>query len=183
MLLERLRRRCSPNWLCTNHLKPPHPPIWAWAGHSLYMQSESEWSPWFPGIKVSGAFPRPYCSTHSTPFVKQLIIAKCNTPVKRHCWQPWNKQIDLWAASKKLAKAAQCPMSMSKYLYVEVVSLILDRDFERIPRLQGNQNIVYMRCKSPRSPAKARIGGVRGFQMTGALWWINDFLLFPHFDS
>ena len=29
----------------------------------------------FPGIKVSGAFPRTYCSTHSTPFVKQLIIA------------------------------------------------------------------------------------------------------------
>ena len=24
--------------LCTSHLKPPHPPIRAWAGHSLFMQ-------------------------------------------------------------------------------------------------------------------------------------------------
>ena len=42
----------------------------------------------------------PYFSTHGTPFVKQLIIAKRSTLVKKHCWQPWNKQFDLWAASK-----------------------------------------------------------------------------------
>ena len=33
--------------------------------------------------KVSGASPRPYFSTHGTPFVKQLIIAKRNTLVKK----------------------------------------------------------------------------------------------------
>ena len=65
-----------------------------------FYASESESGPWFPGTKVSGAFPRPYFWTHGTPFVKQLIIVKCNTLVRKHCWQPWNKQIDLWAASK-----------------------------------------------------------------------------------
>ena len=94
----------------------PAPPLSGLSGAFTFDVSESEWSPRFLGIKVSDAFPRPYVSTHSTPFVKQLIIAKCNTLVKRHCWQ-WNKQIDLWAASKLLAKAPQCPMSMSKYLY------------------------------------------------------------------
>jgi len=41
-----------------------------------------------PGTKVSGAFPHPYFSTNGTPFEKQLIIAKHNTLVKEHCWQP-----------------------------------------------------------------------------------------------
>ena len=53
-----------------------------------------------PGDKVSGAVHHLYFSTHGTPFVKQLIIAKHNTLVKKHCWKAWNKQIDLWAACK-----------------------------------------------------------------------------------
>ena len=77
-----------------------HPPNCGLSGTFTFYASESEWSPRFPGTKVSGAFLRPYFSTHGTPFVKQLIIAKRNTLVKRHCWQPWNKWIDLWAASK-----------------------------------------------------------------------------------
>ena len=76
---------------------PRIPSIRAWAGHSLFMQ-----------VKVSEVVrqtwvvhsPATYCSTHGTRFVKQLIIAKRNTLVKRHCWQPWNEQIDLWATSK-----------------------------------------------------------------------------------
>ena len=44
-----------------------------------------------------------------------------------------------------------------------------DRDIQRIPRLPGNQNGVYMRLKSPQPPAKARMGGGGEFQMTGAL--------------
>ena len=43
------------------------------------------------GTKVSGAFPRPYFSTHGTPFVKQIIIAERNTLVKKYCWQSWKK--------------------------------------------------------------------------------------------
>ena len=74
------------------------PPIRAWAGHSLFIQVREV--PGSRGKKVSGAFPRPYFSTHGTPFVKQLIIAKRNTLVKTRYWQPWNKQNDLWAASK-----------------------------------------------------------------------------------
>ena len=49
-----------------------------------FYASESELSPRFPGTKVSGAFPRPYFSAHGTPFVKQLIIAKRNTLVKKN---------------------------------------------------------------------------------------------------
>ena len=53
-----------------------------WNPHSglswafTFYASESEWSPWLLGTKVNGAFPRPYFSTHGTPFVKQLIIAR-----------------------------------------------------------------------------------------------------------
>ena len=46
------------------------------SGAFTFYASESEWSPRFPGPKVSGAFPRHYFSIHGTPFVKQLIIAK-----------------------------------------------------------------------------------------------------------
>lgn len=45
-----------------------------------------------------------------------------------------------------------------------------ERDFQRIPRLPGNQYGVCLRRKPHQSPAKARMGGgvvVRGFQMTG----------------
>ena len=70
------------------------------SGAFTFNSSESEWSPRFPGTKVSGAVPHLYFSTHSTPFVKQLTIAKHNTLVKKQCWQAWNKQIDLWAACK-----------------------------------------------------------------------------------
>ena len=78
----------------------PAPPHSGLSGAFTFYANESEWSPRFPWTKVSGAYPRPYFSTHGTPFVKQLIIAKRNTVVKKHCWQQWNKQIDLWAASK-----------------------------------------------------------------------------------
>ena len=97
--------------LCTCHLKPCNPPPnnSGLSGAFTFYASESEWSPRFLGTKVSGAFPRPYFSTHSYsgPFVKQLIIAKRNTLVKKHCWQPWNKQIDLWAASKKSSRGCE----------------------------------------------------------------------------
>ena len=48
------------------------------SGAFTFYASESEWSPRAPGDKLSGAFPRSYFSTHGTPFVKQLIIAKGN---------------------------------------------------------------------------------------------------------
>ena len=84
-----------------NPRKPPPPPPNSGLSRAInFYASESDWSLRFPGTKVSGAFPRPYCLTHGTPFVKQLIIAKRNALVQKHCWQPWNKQIDLWAASK-----------------------------------------------------------------------------------
>ena len=76
----------------------PPPPHLGLSRAFTFYASESEWIPRFPGTKVRGAFPRPYFSTNVTPFVKQLIIAKRYTLVKKHCRQPWNKQIDLWAA-------------------------------------------------------------------------------------
>jgi len=87
-----------------------------------------------------------YFSTHGTTFVKQLIIAKRNTLVKKHCWQPWNKQIDLWATSKLPGRGCE------------------DCDFK------GTK----MRCiggESPRNPPLRPEwgGGGGGFQMTGAL--------------
>ena len=39
-----------------------------------------------------------------------------------------------------------------------------DRDFQQIPRLLGNQNGVYLRWKSPQSPAKAQMGACGGFK-------------------
>ena len=54
------------------------------SGAFTFYASEGEWSPRFPGTKVGGAFPRPFFSTHGTPFVKQLIIAKRNTLVKKN---------------------------------------------------------------------------------------------------
>ena len=44
------------------------------SGAFTFYPSESEWSLRSPGTTVSGAFPRPYCWTHTcgTPFVKQL---------------------------------------------------------------------------------------------------------------
>ena len=68
-------------------LAPPPPPQF---GLERGMHFLCKWK-WvkssFPGIKVSGAFPRTYCSTHSTPFVKQLIIASfpsfCNWSVNK----------------------------------------------------------------------------------------------------
>ena len=62
----------------------PAPPHSGLSGAFTFYASESEQSPRFQGTKVSGAFPRPYFSTRGTPFVKQLIIAKCNTLVKKH---------------------------------------------------------------------------------------------------
>ena len=51
---------------------PAPPPHLGLSGAFTFYASESEWSPQFPGTKVSGAFPCPYFLTHGTPFVKQL---------------------------------------------------------------------------------------------------------------
>ena len=45
----------------------PAPPHSGLSGAFTFYASESEWSPRFPGTKVSGVFPRPYFSTHGTP--------------------------------------------------------------------------------------------------------------------
>ena len=71
--------------LRTSHLKSLHPLIRALAAHSLFIPVKVSK---VLSTKVSGTFPHPYCSTYGTPFVTQLIIAKRNTLVKRHCWQP-----------------------------------------------------------------------------------------------
>jgi len=42
--------------LCTSHLKPPHLPHSGLSGAFTFYASESEWSPRFPGTKVSGTF-------------------------------------------------------------------------------------------------------------------------------
>ena len=46
----------------------PATPHLGLSGAFTFYASESEWSPQFPGAKVSGAFPRPNFSTHGTPF-------------------------------------------------------------------------------------------------------------------
>ena len=118
-------------WKTLNsHFKPPHPPIISGLrGAFTFYASESEWSP-----KVSGAFPCPFFSTHGTPFVKQLIIAKRNTLVKNPVGShEINRLIFERPANKPLGGCE-------------------DSDFMWIPRLPENQSEVYMRWKSPQSP-------------------------------
>ena len=43
--------------LCTSHLKPPHPPIRAWAGHSLLIQVKVSEVLGSPGQKWVVQFP------------------------------------------------------------------------------------------------------------------------------
>ena len=50
---------------------PPHSGL---GGAFTFYASKSEWSYRLPGTKVSGAFPHPYFSTHSTPFVNNLLL-------------------------------------------------------------------------------------------------------------
>ena len=128
-------------------MKPPHTPIRAWAGH--HFLCKWKWVPWFPGTKVSGAFPRPYFSTHGTPFVKQLIIAKRNTLVKKLRWQPWI-----------FKRPANNPVGNAK--------TVTSSEF---PAYRGTK-MKCIWCESPCNPPLRPEweGGVLGFQMTSALF-------------
>ena len=62
----------------------PATPHLGLSGAFTFYASESEWSPRFPGAKVSGAFPRPYFSTHGTPF-KSKRTYHCQVTLKCYC--------------------------------------------------------------------------------------------------
>ena len=66
---------------------------------------------------MSGAFPRPYISTHGTPFVKQRIIAKRNTLIKSNVVSRGTGEIPLiWDYA--LTDMFFLPIRMQKLLLV-----------------------------------------------------------------
>ena len=74
------------------------PPIRAWAGHSLFVQVKVSEVPGSQGQKwVVYSLALLFNTWYS---LSKTTYCQRNILVKRHCWQPWNKQIDLWAASK-----------------------------------------------------------------------------------
>ena len=88
---------------------PAHPPFGLERGIHFLYASESEWSPRFPETKVSGVFPRPYFSTHGTPFQVSYdphsysllyLLLPSVTHWLKNTVGSHETNIDLWAASK-----------------------------------------------------------------------------------
>ena len=102
----------------------PAPPHSGLSGAFTFYASKYEWSPQFPGTKVNGAFPRPYCLTHGTPFVKQLIIAKRNTLVKRHCCHDEINRLIFQQPANNLQRLLNAQW-VCQNIFIVVVSLIL----------------------------------------------------------
>ena len=93
------------------------------SGAFTFCPSESEWSLQSPGTTVSGAFPRPYCSTHTcgTPFVKQLTN-------RAHGLKDavGSYEVKTFLSGHQIScKGSSMPKDCQNVFMVEVVSLIL----------------------------------------------------------
>ena len=117
---------------------------------------------------VTGGLPRPYCSTY-TWYSLCKTTYQCNTWVKRHCWQPWSKNIHriFERPANKLQRLLNAEW-MSKYLYWR--RNFIDHDFWT--DWHWNTTLRQLKYRSVNRTSNSRIEFV-STDSVNSFWWLH----------